>query len=52
MREALNKWEAFVQAICIDASITVAACLPRINLIAQLSFIGKLDYIFHPYQKR
>jgi hypothetical protein len=25
MREALNKWEAFVQAICIDASITVAA---------------------------
>ena len=25
MREALNKWEAFVQAICVDASITVAA---------------------------
>jgi len=27
MREAMQKWEAFVQAICIEAPITVAPWL-------------------------
>jgi hypothetical protein len=25
MREAMEKWEAFVQAICIDAPLSIAA---------------------------